>query len=236
MDAGLEVTNDLNVLQIGNLYKNYHMMQKGVYQADWRNGDYSGYLPTGVLYSGRNPFIAINNNDYVRYIRDRRPDGTYEFRFIWNGARDLSQVISINYYIYDLLPPVASEHGVGLQTWDDNGVPIFDAAYNPCRILEFIQITAVFPPVGSVTTVKTYDRPNLAVAVCQQAHWILEDYLAVGPGGEEVAVTEYYSVRAITSPNTVTLLDGLERQNTGSPGSQRKWPTGGFMVIDVTGV
>lgn len=236
MDFGLEVFNDNLVLQINSSYKNHFLMATGTYTVTYANADYSGTLPTGVVYTGRNPFIALKNSRWVRVVRERSGN-TFHFRFLWNeNGPSVPSSWQLQYYVYDSLPPEPSAHGIGFQTFADDGSPIFDSGRPFCDVVGSIQQTAIFHPVTSTTRQYSYDRNNLAVACCQQAFWILETQFE-GPGGTNpVPGTEYYSIRARVAGNTIYTLDTLERNNAGGPGTQSRQNNTMYLVINVNGL
>lgn len=235
MEVGLEVYNDNSVLQINNSYRNHHMMQKGSYTVTHANGDYSGTLPQGVVYSGRNPFIAIKSSRYIRIVREKS-GSTFHFRFIWNEEGSaVPSSWTLDYYVYDALPPTPSAHGIGLQTFDASGYPIFDSGFPPCNVIDMIQQVAIFHPVTSTTRSYNYPIQNLAVAMCQQAYYLLEVSFEA-PNGQFIPGTEYYSIRAKTSSGLITTLDTMERNNAGAPGTNARQNNAAYLVIDVTNV
>lgn len=236
MDFGLEVFNDQFVLQINSSYKNHFLMASGNYTVTYANADYSGTLPEGVRYTGRNPFIALQNPRYVRVVRERSGNN-FHFRFLWNeNGPGVPSSWVFKYYVFDSLPPEPSAHGIGFQTFDDTGSPIFDSGRPFCNVIGTIQQTAIFHPVNSTTRNYSYDKSNIAVALCQQAFWVLETQIE-GPGGTNpVPGTEYYSIRPKISGNTVTTLDTLERNNAGGPGTQSRQNNAMYLIIDVNGL
>lgn len=230
MPAGLLIINDDSFVQIDSTYANYALVARGTGtltngNSEWAPGSQAPVAPT---IKGVNPLIAFSCETYLRVSRSQSGD-TFRFFFTSDDSEAFGHSKVVNWYIFDTPPSAASQSGIGLQVWNEQGIPVFDSSLYYLKVIDFVFRTARFPFVGATTESLVYPGKKIAVVACQQAININLE----GSGGTD-AFTLTTLTPSVKDP-VLTLKDGTGYYSIGGAtgGTQ---PLAVFLVIDVTDI
>jgi hypothetical protein len=242
MEAGLQVFNTSNIIQVDALYKNYRLLSHGFVTITYANSDMNpntAYVEGIVTVSGaQNPMIALSVNVNIRSWREQVSADTFRFRFTVDALGTTPRPFDAEYYVYDAPPPAPTSTGFGLQVYNPSGQVVYDSVFGYMRVLGVIAQNATFPYIGAgVETSFVYSGYKVAVVACQQAIKILNTDISVGGGGETVPGFEFYSLTPrVSNGNTVVTLDRLVNSQVGSAVAMVTRPQSYLLVIDVSGI
>lgn len=228
MQAGLQIYNDNNLIQIDSSFSNWSVIKKGTLVLNSSDSEFSSG-GTQLNVAGVNPLIAIqgvNNNRTFRTRRLKQANGTFTFVFhmaqgAWAGPP------TIKYWIFDQPTQAGS---LGLQVFDQASKLVFDSSREYMRVMGLITQTGTFPYFGLKTTEYTFASNSLAVVSCQQA--IKTDEYGSGQGNGYTV----YSITARPLGNKVITYDGVEYDLGGGLAYRYARPNSSILVLDVSGM
>lgn len=129
IDAGLQVNNINNFIQIDSTFTNAVLRKSGETTVGYINNisfmDFEAELP---LFFFRN-----ESNAYVGSRIMKTSENNYRVYFNIDGYAGIP---TIQYYIFDLVPPTLQKSNFGLQVFDEQGKPVFDSNAYYCNFVD----------------------------------------------------------------------------------------------------
>lgn len=237
-DAGLQIWNSDGFLQIDGAFSNYAMIQKGTIQLNNANVDWDDHpsQPPALIIvpNGKNPLLALKPKSNMR-IQRWKTGTTWYFKLLRDGdIWNPEGIPAVPYYVFDEAPTEPTQHGYGLQVWNEQGQIVFDSMFNYMRIIDVINQYGVFAYVGWSMTPYTYSGKEIAVVTCQQGYKVEQD--GGSPAGQALSLKTLSPVIRPNQPDTVQMYDGAGIYLDGAYASNWTQPLTTVLVIDVSGM
>lgn len=153
MPAGLLIYNEDNFLQIDSKYQNLFFAGKDTVTCSTTEGT----LKRGdVTVVGKCPVLAFrpNVNTQVRLVSKSGDDWTYRVYIHPNTTSP-----TLEFWVFDLLPPSAPSSGAGLLIYSETGDLVFNSAEKPMKIVE------AWSGSFSGTTTLSYAHPIVVLSI-----------------------------------------------------------------------
>ncbi|TDJ77236.1 hypothetical protein E2H86_08625 [Pseudomonas putida] len=127
-EAGLQVFNNSNILQIDSKYRNYSFYTKGtlVTSAAGGLGGQGSVTITGRTY----PVIAFRSTSGMVGIHSVTRSGT-SYTVLFQGN---SRTAALEYWVFDV-PPTSSIAGAGLEVYTETGALAFSSAFKYMNVI-----------------------------------------------------------------------------------------------------
>ncbi len=173
MDAGLQIFNQNNNLQIDSAYSNYVMTTKGSAVSRPRSPD-AGY-GVDIASGKKNSIIAIRSGTYAAVFNSLDPAGNVVHRVVTetNGA-------ALDYWIFAADPP--GDTSFGLEVYNAAGVRVFQSTAKYMRLLNFSTVPVTAGTSGSIATA---GKSPAWVSASYCALW--EGVTVPNPGGSPIS-------------------------------------------------
>lgn len=122
MPAGFQVIGSHGFVQIDENFVNFVFKQKGSVAVN----SYPG-TPGTITVTANYPMLCIRSSGYVAIRKAAVSGNTYTYTLYGSGAE------TISWYLFDVVPPVAS--AAGITVYKADGTVAFSSDYSPMRVV-----------------------------------------------------------------------------------------------------